>query len=151
MIFPIHPRRSVRKSLLLFLSFPVQIGKTEIQAQKPTATVSVTNSDSSANGKITVTPVAYKGTPYYALVAPSAIELGAHTDIRGTNRYNNQLSERRASATIAYLVRKGIDPKRISAKYFGKKNPLLECGTYIKCSKKIHQINRRVAFTIVTD
>jgi outer membrane protein OmpA-like peptidoglycan-associated protein len=50
----------------------------------------------------------------------ATIQVGAHTDGFGTVEYNNKLSDRRAEACVDYLVKKGIDPSRISFESFGK-------------------------------
>lgn len=79
------------------------------------------------------------------------LDIAAHTDIRGTDAYNNQLSEQRANATVAYLIKKGIDRNRLTAKGYGKRMPLLECGSLIKCNERIHLVNRRVEFKIMSN
>ncbi len=51
------------------------------------------------------------------------IELAAHTDRKGTEEYNIDLSQRRAESVINYLIEKGIDPARLSPKGYGKSSP----------------------------
>lgn len=51
------------------------------------------------------------------------IELAAHTDRKGSEEYNLDLSLRRARAVMDYLVAGGIDPRRLSARGFGKSRP----------------------------
>jgi outer membrane protein OmpA-like peptidoglycan-associated protein len=68
------------------------------------------------------------------------VELGSHTDIRGTDQYNMALSERRAKSVVDYLVKKGVDRGRIHAKGYGKTLPL-HAGANI--SEKMHELNRR--------
>jgi outer membrane protein OmpA-like peptidoglycan-associated protein len=68
------------------------------------------------------------------------VELGSHTDSRGTDQYNMELSNRRASAAVAYLISKGILSSRISAKGYGKTAPLVPGNNL---SEADHQKNRR--------
>ena len=51
------------------------------------------------------------------------IELSAHTDRKGSDEYNNVLSQRRAEAVVSYLVAKGIAPDRLTAVGKGKTEP----------------------------
>ena len=51
------------------------------------------------------------------------IEIQGHTDNKGTAAYNQGLSERRAKAAMDYIVKKGIDKGRLTAKGFGFSNP----------------------------
>ena len=71
--------------------------------------------------------------------------IGAHTDCRGTDDYNNVLSDNRAKSTVEYLVGKGIGEERLKWKGFGKTQLII---TNNKCSEEEHQQNRRVTFKI---
>lgn len=51
------------------------------------------------------------------------IELGAHTDRKGSDEYNEKLSERRAKSVIDYLISAGIESERLSPKGYGEKVP----------------------------
>ena len=51
------------------------------------------------------------------------IELSAHTDRKGSNEYNQNLSQRRAQSVIDYLVESGIQKKRLQAVGYGKLAP----------------------------
>lgn len=51
------------------------------------------------------------------------IEMGAHTDRKGSDEYNDRLSDRRAKSTVDYLIAAGIDPARLSWKGYGEKMP----------------------------
>jgi len=77
------------------------------------------------------------------------IRLEAHTDSRGTDEYNQKLSERRAKATLDYLVRKGIDRKRMEGIGLGETQLVNECGDGVDCSEEKHQENRRTVFEIM--
>ena len=52
------------------------------------------------------------------------IELGGHTDNVGTAKSNQVLSEARANTVRAYLLMKGIDPNRVTAKGYGLSVPI---------------------------
>jgi outer membrane protein OmpA-like peptidoglycan-associated protein len=71
----------------------------------------------------------------------------AHTDNRGEDKYNLKLSERRAKATLEYVLSKGISKNRISAKGYGESEPKVECGE--NCTEEQHAENRRSEFLIV--
>jgi outer membrane protein OmpA-like peptidoglycan-associated protein len=71
------------------------------------------------------------------------IELQGHTDDTGSEKYNQQLSERRAKAVDDYLTRKGIPAKRVKIKGFGETIP-----KYENTSESGRAQNRRVEFLI---
>jgi peptidoglycan-associated lipoprotein len=51
------------------------------------------------------------------------IELGSHTDSRGNDDFNLDLSERRAQSVVNYLISKGINPERLVSKGYGETQP----------------------------
>ena len=51
------------------------------------------------------------------------IELGAHTDRKGTNQYNERLAQRRAQSVVDYLIAGGIEAARLEAKGYGESVP----------------------------
>ncbi len=75
------------------------------------------------------------------------IKVESHTDIQGRPEYNMELSNRRAQATVQYVISKGIDAARISGEGFGESKPAIECGA--NCTDEEHQKNRRSEFIIV--
>ncbi len=76
------------------------------------------------------------------------IRINSHTDNRGTDRYNQVLSEKRAQSSRDYLVKiGGLDASRISFKGYGEAKPLIVCDD--ECSKEQHQKNRRSEFQLV--
>lgn len=77
------------------------------------------------------------------------IDIRSHTDSRQTDAYNLLLSDKRAKATRAYFIEKGIDSKRISAKGYGEAQPVNECVDAIPCTEEQHQENRRSEFIII--
>jgi outer membrane protein OmpA-like peptidoglycan-associated protein len=76
------------------------------------------------------------------------IELGSHTDSRGKDDYNLRLSQRRAESAVAYLVSKGIESNRLSAKGYGESMLVNRCGNGSKCTEAEHQANRRTEFKV---
>ena len=70
----------------------------------------------------------------------------SHTDNRGSDKYNLNLSDRRAKSTVQYLVSKGISKDRISGQGFGESEPKVTCDT---CTEEQHAQNRRSEFLIV--
>lgn len=76
------------------------------------------------------------------------IELSSHTDCRGNDRYNQQLSQRRAQSAVEYLISKGISPERMIAMGYGEAVLRANC-VCARCTEEEHQLNRRTAFKIV--
>lgn len=81
------------------------------------------------------------------------IELGSHTDCRAPKAYNMSLSDKRAKASAAYIVSKGIAKDRIYGKGYGESKLKNGCACEgkikSKCSEAEHQENRRTEFVIV--
>ena len=70
----------------------------------------------------------------------------SHTDSRGSDKYNLNLSDRRAKSTVQYLVSKGIAKDRISGQGFGESEPKVACDN---CTEEEYAQNRRSEFLIV--
>jgi len=63
------------------------------------------------------------------------IKIESHTDARGSDAYNESLSDKRAKATGHYISSQGIDAKRISSAIgYGEKQILNRCANGVKCS-----------------
>ena len=81
------------------------------------------------------------------------IELGSHTDCRGSDSYNKTLSARRAASSAAYIKARITNPERIYGKGFGETQPVMECDCSTKgntgCDEDTHQQNRRTEFVII--
>ncbi len=77
------------------------------------------------------------------------IEIGSHTDSRGSDRYNLDLSQKRALSVIQYLERKGIDAFRLTSKGYGETLLVNECSNGVDCSEEDHQRNRRTTFKVL--
>ena len=73
-----------------------------------------------------------------------SIELSSHTDQRGKDAYNMKLSQQRAEAAVAYIVSKGIDKGRITAKGYGETRPIVLKPT----TEEEYQRNRRTEFKV---
>ena len=72
------------------------------------------------------------------------VEIQGHTDERGDDAYNLDLSDRRAHAVRQYLIDKGVDEKRLTAQGYGETQPLDRRHNEAAWAK-----NRRVAFLIL--
>lgn len=101
------------------------------------------------------------------------VEINSHTDFRGSDRYNLNLSKRRAQSCVNYLIEKGIDKNRLTAIGYGESQPTIymtedrkpildEDGNEITLTEtfilslsteeeqeRAHQLNRRTAFKVV--
>lgn len=73
------------------------------------------------------------------------IEIDGHTDGHGSIDYNQRLSENRAKAVVDFLISKGIDPKRLQYKGFGKTRPI-DTNTTDEGRAR----NRRVEFMVLS-
>ena len=101
------------------------------------------------------------------------IELGSHTDLRGSEASNDILSQKRAQSVCDYLVIRGIDPMRLTAKGYGERVPrtlkkdFVYKGFTFKSGTKLteeyintlpsdelkeyaHQLNRRTEFKVLS-
>ncbi|WP_142786218.1 OmpA family protein [Changchengzhania lutea] len=78
------------------------------------------------------------------------IRIESHTDVRGSNDFNDELSKDRAKATYIYLISNGIEPSRIKAyEGFGKRLLSNNCDGTVRCTEEQHQLNRRTQFIVV--
>lgn len=77
------------------------------------------------------------------------IELGAHSDSKGSDAYNLKLSEQRAGVAKKYIISKGIDSDRVAAKGYGETKLLNNCNNTILCSEDEHAVNRRLEFKLI--
>lgn len=75
------------------------------------------------------------------------IMVKAHTDSRGSDQYNMNLSNRRAKSTVQYVISRGINKARISGQGYGESEPKVPCGD--NCTEEQHAQNRRSEFIIV--
>ncbi len=75
------------------------------------------------------------------------LEASTHTDVRGSKMYNRILSQKRAQAVLSYLVKQGIDEKRIYLNFYGEDRPLQTCEKN-GCTEDVHRMNRRAEFLL---
>lgn len=101
------------------------------------------------------------------------IELAAHTDFRDSEEYNQDLSQRRAQSVVDYLIEKGIDKERLTARGYGESTPKTVSeslagehdflpegqvlneefikGLPTQSQKEVaHQVNRRTEFLVLS-
>lgn len=76
------------------------------------------------------------------------IEVQVHTDARGNDKDNLQLSQKRAEYITDYLAIQGIHPRRLSAKGMGETRILNQCTNGILCLEEDHDVNNRVEVVI---
>jgi outer membrane protein OmpA-like peptidoglycan-associated protein len=72
------------------------------------------------------------------------IEIAGHTDDRGSDVYNQTLSQGRSQAVVDYIVSQGIDVSRLAAKGYGESKPVDTNSTDAG-----RAVNRRVEFTVL--
>jgi outer membrane protein OmpA-like peptidoglycan-associated protein len=77
------------------------------------------------------------------------IRVESHTDSRGSDEYNMQLSKRRAKAATDYVASKGIDAKRLLYQGFGETKLLNKCTNGVECTEEQHEVNRRSIVKVV--
>lgn len=82
------------------------------------------------------------------------MEMSAHTDSRGSDSYNEKLSQKRAQSCVDYLTRNGIPESRLVAKGYGEKVPIvteaeIERLATEELQEESHQLNRRTEFKII--
>ncbi len=90
-----------------------------------------------------------KVVAYMKQYPEAKIDVRSHTDARGNDNYNLALSDKRAKATIKYLISQGIDASRISGKGYGEKQLINNCDNSSNCSQEQHQLNRRSEFIVI--
>lgn len=99
-------------------------------------------------GKATLRPESYPELDrllgYMAQNGKMVIELSGHTDNVGSDDANLTLSQERAKAVVDYLIAKGVEVNRISARGYGETKPVASNDT-----DDGRQLNRRVEFTIL--
>lgn len=77
------------------------------------------------------------------------VEIMSHTDSRGSDEFNLTLSQQRAQSVVNYLVTKGIDRSRLTARGYGETRLKNNCSNGVQCSEEQHHQNRRTEFRVV--
>lgn len=76
------------------------------------------------------------------------VELGAHTDSRGSATSNTSLSAKRAQSARDYIVSQGVPSTQITFKGYGESQLLNKCKDGITCTDELHAANRRTEIKI---
>ena len=77
------------------------------------------------------------------------IKVNSHTDSRGKDSYNMWLSQKRAEATVNYMISKGIASGRLEKEGFGETKLINKCVNGVQCAAEEHELNRRSEFIIL--
>ncbi|MBK9017481.1 MAG: PD40 domain-containing protein [Saprospiraceae bacterium] len=77
------------------------------------------------------------------------IEIGSHTDARGSGHYNQRLSQRRAESVVRWLSDKGINRSKLVARGYGEQVNVNDCVNNVPCTEREHQMNRRTEFKVI--
>ena len=78
-----------------------------------------------------------------------SVELNSHTDSRGSEEYNLNLSKSRSLSCNNYLRAKGLKFNRVVMKNFGESKLINHCADGVECSEELHQVNRRTEFVVL--
>jgi outer membrane protein OmpA-like peptidoglycan-associated protein/tetratricopeptide (TPR) repeat protein len=78
------------------------------------------------------------------------LDIRSHTDSRGSLKYNEALSDRRAKSTINWLIKNGVNKNRLLGKGYGEYQLVNKCSDGVECTEDEHQLNRRSEF-LITD
>lgn len=73
------------------------------------------------------------------------VEIGGHTDSRGSDAYNQKLSEGRAQSVRSYLISQGARPEQLKAVGYGESRLLINPET----SEDDYELNRRIEFKVL--
>ena len=84
------------------------------------------------------------------------IEISGHTDTRGSDTYNKELSHNRAKAVVDYLIEKGIKKDRLEYMGYGEEKTIVSDAEIAKlrsstAKEDAHQENRRTEFKILSN
>jgi outer membrane protein OmpA-like peptidoglycan-associated protein len=88
--------------------------------------------------------------PLFDIFPNGIVEIGSHTDNKGTDEYNIELSQKRSESVVSYLISQGISPERLVAKGYGLRNPVApNTNKDGSDNPEGRQLNRRTEFRIV--
>jgi outer membrane protein OmpA-like peptidoglycan-associated protein len=77
------------------------------------------------------------------------IEIGSHTDSRGNDDFNLNLSKKRATFAADYVISRGLPAARVKGIGFGETKIINKCTNGITCTDAEHAKNRRTEFRII--
>ncbi|MEX2511901.1 MAG: OmpA family protein [Cyclobacteriaceae bacterium] len=149
-----------RRTELMLLAFPEQgkayemppdflgqelcdINNIQIPSNMPAIYFGFDRADISAAERMALEKVAFM---LKSMVNQRLVVTG-HTDNRGPDDYNSELSKKRALVVKEYLEGRGIASDRIVYEFFGKNKPINDCGE-ISCTPEMHRINRRTELSL---
>jgi OmpA-OmpF porin, OOP family len=88
--------------------------------------------------------------PLFDIFPNGIVEIGSHTDNKGTDEYNIDLSQKRSESVVSYIISKGISPERLIAKGYGMRKPIApNTNKDGSDNPDGRQLNRRTEFKIV--
>ena len=76
------------------------------------------------------------------------VEISSHTDCRGSDAYNLNLSAQRSKSCYNYLISQGVKKEKLVMKNYGESKLLNQCKDGVECPEELHQINRRTEFVL---
>jgi len=76
------------------------------------------------------------------------VQLGSHTDSKGSDALNLELSKKRAKEVYEYLTSRGISKKRMSFEGYGETKIKNRCKNGVNCRDEEHKINRRTEYLV---
>lgn len=79
------------------------------------------------------------------------LEIASHTDSRGGDAPNQDLSERRAQSVANYLISKGVNSSLLVANGFGERKLKNRCADGVSCTERQHAANRRTEFRLINN
>ncbi len=77
------------------------------------------------------------------------MEIASHTDVRGSQENNKNLSDRRAQSVVNYLITKGVNNSRLVANGYGETRVKNRCSEGVSCTEREHAVNRRTEFRLI--
>jgi outer membrane protein OmpA-like peptidoglycan-associated protein len=129
------------------------ISTTMVLKEKPKGTIFIPNVHYDFD-KPTLTPESKKvlDTTLFTLLKTNPdllVQVESHTDSKGSEAYNFKLSQKRAESVMQYLIAKGINAKRLTAKGFGESKPLVPNENPDGSDNPENRAkNRRTGFTV---
>lgn len=78
------------------------------------------------------------------------VEVAVHSDARGDQKKQTELTQQRAEAIAAYLRGKGVPKDRVRAKGYGATRLMNHCAPGVQCSEEEHAVNRRSEYAVIS-
>jgi len=78
------------------------------------------------------------------------VEIRSHCDSRGSYPFNDELSQKRATAVVDYVISKGVKRSMMISKGMGERKLVNKCKDGVECSEEEHQKNRRTEFLVIS-